>query len=160
MLDKLKKWFSHLLDRFAQQYTLPASEYDLAIARWSTLDPPGVEVYRDIREIEVPFKTIDVYCDELKRLLHCLKHDLHYKLPADAVMTRIRVLDFYQTHQHEVLRVPLYYEQLRSQAVMVLSAYERLSASVEKSGQLQSTLYNAAPLEKNLMDLSQGLLVR
>ena len=157
-MEKLKAWLRRLLDRFMLSYTLPASEYDEAIARWSLLPTAGVEVYRDIREIEVPFTTIDVYCDELARLLHCLKYDQHYKLPTGIAMTRIRVLDFYQTHQHEVLSVPLYYEQLRSYATTILAAYERLTNEVEKSGQLQSTLYNAAPIIKNLMDLSQGLL--
>ena len=159
-MSSLKQWLQRKLDAFLQQTTQPASQYDEAIARWATAVVPDTHVYQDIRVIEVLFSTIDLYCDELDRLKHCLEHDMHYKLPSGAKMLPVRVLDFYLTHQRHLLSVPSYYDRLRATAIEILAAYERLSSSPEQSGKLQSTLYNASPLVKNLIDLSEGLTAR
>ena len=156
----LKAWCAGFVDRILRDYTRQASLYDEAIARWATASMPSHEVHQDLRELNVLFPTIDVYCDELARLVECFEKEKHYALPKATTMHQVRVMNFYLTSQQCLLDVPLYYEKLRTSAQLILAAYERLSADVTPSGQLQSTLYNAAPIVRNLIDLSQALASR
>ena len=156
-MKALKEKMTRMLERFIYKHSEPPSPYEEAIARWATASIPKGSVYSDIREIEVYLPTIDQYCEELQRLTAGLKADIHYRPPVNTEVRMVRVLDFYLSKERHLLDVPLYYDILRREAMEVLALYQRRTREPNLSGSLQSTLYNAGPLIKNLMDLSQSL---
>ena len=58
------------------QSALTLTPYEEAIRRFKAVVVPGVDVYRDIRSIETVFPTIDLYLEEIERIIKCLENDI------------------------------------------------------------------------------------
>lgn len=139
------------------QSALTLTPYEEAIRRLKAVGVPSVDVYRDIRSIETVFPTIDLYLEEIERIIKCLENDSFYKPKSPFVMGRVRRQSFYLTREGMYLDVEEVHRRFINRAIYLLSLYERRELEPNKSGLLQSNLHRAVTLINNLMDLSQGL---
>ena len=139
------------------QSALTLTPYEEAIRRFKAVVVPGVDVYRDIRSIETVFPTIDLYLEEIERIIKCLENDIFYKPKQPFIVVRVRRQSFYLTKEGMYLDVEETHRRFIDRAIHLLSLYERRELEPNQSGLLQSNLHRAVTLINNLMDLSQGL---
>ena len=139
------------------QSALTLTPYEEAIRRLKAVGVPSVDVYRDIRSIETVFPTIDLYLEEIERIIKCLENDSFYKPKSPFVVGHVRRQSFYLTREGMYLDVEEVHQRFVNRAIYLLSLYERRELEPNKSGLLQSNLHRAVTLINNLMDLSQGL---
>lgn len=139
------------------QSALTLTPYEEAIRRLKAVGVPSVDIYRDIRSIETVFPTIDLYLEEIERIIKCLENDSFYKPKSPFVVGCVRRQSFYLTKEGMYLDVEETHQRFINRAIYLLSLYERRELEPNKSGLLQSNLHRAVTLINNLMDLSQGL---